>query len=61
MISKIKELFHAVGFWVLVILLCGACLGGFAMHSYQKSRINEAIKLGGFVFDNKIFEVKGKI
>ena len=56
--DKLKELFHAIGFWFLVILLLGIYIGGCGMHFYQKSRMNEAIVLGGFVFEKKIYEIK---
>lgn len=57
-LSKLKELFHAIGFWFLIILLIGIYIGGCGMHLYQKSRMNEAISLNGFIFNNKVFEIK---
>ena len=57
-LDKLKELFHTIGFWFLVILLLGVYIGGCGMHLYQKSRMNEAIVLGGFVFEKKIYEIK---
>lgn len=60
-IQSMGNMFHKVGFWVLVLVLVGAFLGGTAMTWYQKSQMDNAIMLGGFVYDNKIFDIKERI
>lgn len=59
--NKLKELFHAIGFWFLIVMFLGMFLGSYGMHYYQKMRVQEAIKLGCFVSDKKIYEVKERL
>lgn len=59
--DKFRQFFHTIGFWFLVILFSGMFFGSYGMHYYQKTRIQESIKLGCFVFDKKIYEVKERL
>jgi len=56
--NEIKMLFHTIGFWFLVVLLCGIFIGGYGIRLYQKSQMQESITLGGFVFEKKIYDVR---
>jgi hypothetical protein len=55
------QMFHKIGFWFLILVIAGTILGGSAMSLYQKSRMNEAIMLGGLVFDNKVYNITERI
>ena len=54
-------MFHKIGFWFLMLIIAGAILGGSAMSVYQKARMDEAIMLGGLVFDNKVYNITERI
>jgi uncharacterized membrane protein YraQ (UPF0718 family) len=60
-LQNVSAMFHKVGFWVLVLILIGTFIGGTAMTWYQKSQMNNAIMLGGFVYDGKVFDIKERI
>lgn len=59
--KDVSTIFHKVGFWILVLVLIGTFIGGTAMTWYQKSQMNNAIMLGGFVYDGKVFDIKERI
>lgn len=58
---NVSTMFHKVGFWILILLIVGGFLGGSAMSMYQKSQMNDAIMLGGFVYNGKVFDIKERI
>lgn len=47
--SLLNAKIHRVGLWVIVLLLIGACIGAWGMMQYQKSNINDWIRLQGFI------------
>ena len=49
--------FKNLGFWILIVLMIGVCVGIYGSRIYAYSRINETILLGGFVYKDKIFTV----
>jgi predicted negative regulator of RcsB-dependent stress response len=60
-IKRAGEMFHKAGFWVMVLVLIGAILGGAGMQYYQKQQMDNAILLGGLVYDKKVYDIKIRI
>lgn len=56
--DKFKALFHAIGFWFLIIFLIGFASGNWVMHLYQNYQIQEAKQLGAFIFEKQVYEMK---
>lgn len=48
-ITYITERGQKFGFWALILILTGMVTGVFTMKEYYKYRVNESIKLGGFI------------
>ena len=61
MMKDLLDTFHKMGFWFLVFFMIGFILGGYAVHKYQNYQMNEAILVGGLVFDSKIFDIKRRL
>lgn len=61
MMKEITSTLHKVGFWLLIFFMAGCVLGGYAIHRYQHYQMNEAVMLGGLVFDNKVFDIKRRL
>ncbi len=59
--NKFKELFHKIGFWFLVIFLIGFLSGNWAMHIYRDLRMEEAKKIGAFIYNKEIYEMKVRL
>lgn len=53
--------FHKVGFWFLIVLLCGAFLGAWGMRYHQRAQIDDAILLGGFVYDKTVYNITQRV
>ena len=56
--EKFKEVFHRIGFWFLVVFLIGFLSGNWAMHTYRDSRMEEAKKIGAFIYNKEVYEMK---
>lgn len=55
---KIKEfIFKEILFFVLVIFLLGTIFGLYVGYNIYSYKIEENIKMGGFVYNNKIYHV----
>jgi len=52
-ISKIQR----VGFWVLLLLMLGACIGSYGMRIYQQSNIADWVKAERFIYDGKVYNI----
>ena len=57
-LEQISLTFSKIGFWFLVMLLCGIFIGGYGIRLYQKSQMQESVTLGGFVFEKKIYDMR---
>lgn len=57
MIRNIINAFHKLGFWFLVFFMVGFICGSYATYKYQQMRMTESVMVGGFVFDNKVFDL----
>ena len=49
--------FKNLGFWILIFVMMGCCVGIWGTKLYLYSRLNETILLGGFVYNDKIYTV----
>ena len=49
--------FKGLGFWILIVLMLGVCIGIQGTKIYVYSRASEAILLGGFVYHDKIYTI----
>lgn len=59
--DKIKKAVNTItheGFFVLIILLIGIWLGMKGWDLVITNKINEAIKLGGLIHDNVVYDIK---
>lgn len=56
--DKFKEMFHKIGFWFLVMFLTGFLSGNWAMNNYRDKRMEEARKIGAFIYNQQIYEMK---
>lgn len=61
MMQEIVNAFHKMGFWFLIFFMIGCILGGYAIHKYQNYQMNEAVMIGGLVFDSKVFDLKRRL
>jgi hypothetical protein len=52
-VAKIQR----VGFWVLLLLMLGACVGAYGMRVYNQSNIADWVKAERFIYDGKVFNV----
>ena len=43
--------------WFLTLFLLGMVAGGISMYQFNKWQMNQAVQLGGFVSDGKIYNV----
>lgn len=59
--DKFKEVFHKIGFWFLVIFLIGFLSGNWVMNFYRDFRMEEAKKIGAFIYNKEIYEMKNRI
>lgn len=59
--KKTTDMFHRVGFWLLLLILMGSLLGGYAMSTYQKIQMDNAILLGGYVYKNKVYNISERV
>ena len=58
----IKEGFHKIGFWFLIIFLTGFISGSyFAQKMIIERRLSEAVKLEGIVIHNQVYSLKPRI
>lgn len=58
----LKEGFHRVGFWFLVIFLTGFISGTyFAQKMIIERKLSEAVKLEGIVINNQVYSLKPRI
>ena len=53
LVSKIQR----VGFWVLLLLMLGSCIGAYSMRVYQQNNIADWVKAERFVYDGKVYNV----
>jgi hypothetical protein len=58
----IKESFHKVGFWFLIIFLTGFISGTyFAQKMIIERKLSEAVKLEGIVIHDQVYSLKPKL
>jgi hypothetical protein len=56
---EVRHDWYSRGFWTTIIILLGFLAGVFfAQEVIIKPKLNEAIKLGGIVIDNSVYELK---
>lgn len=58
---ELKSFIQKAGFWVLLLILLGFFIGGYTMHKYQSINIKTSIELEGFVYNNKVYDIKERI
>lgn len=58
MIQGMINAFHKLGFWFLVFFMVGFICGSYAIRTYQQMQMTESVMVGGFVFDNKVFDLR---
>jgi membrane protein required for beta-lactamase induction len=56
--EKVRSFMTGMMFWLLIGLVTGSVLTGYGLTCYQKYRVQEAISLGCFLHDSKIYEIK---
>ena len=59
--TNIKQMLHTIGFWFLICIIIGISIGGYGMYKVQKWQMDNAVKVGAFVFDKKVFELKERM
>jgi len=58
----IKESFHKVGFWFLIIFLSGFISGVyFTQKMIIEKRLSEAVKLEGVIIHDQVYTLKPKL
>jgi len=61
-IGFIKESIYRIGFWFLIIYLTGLVTGiFFASSLIIEKKLNESVKLGGIVLNNKVYDLKERM
>jgi len=46
-----------IGFWILLLLMLGACMGAYGMRVYQQGNIADWVKAERFIYDGKVYNV----
>lgn len=59
-ISKAVDIFHKFGLWTMVAILCGIYIGIKGANLYYKDKMDDCIKVGGFVYKEKVYSVLAK-
>jgi hypothetical protein len=60
-IGNTRETIYRIGFWFLIIYLIGIITGiGFAHNIVIERKLKDAIKLGGIVIDNTVYDLKAR-
>ncbi len=60
-ISTFSVFFHKIGFWFLVIFLCGFLSGNVFSQKLVDMKLQSSVKLGGVVIDQKVFDLKPRM
>jgi predicted negative regulator of RcsB-dependent stress response len=61
MMENLRDLFHKIGFWFLIVFLIGVVGGAYGMHIYQKYQLNDSVLLKAFVLDKKVYDIKERL
>jgi hypothetical protein len=57
-----KETLYRVGFWLVVIFLCGFLYGMyFAQKNIIVPKLKEAVSIGALVIDQKVYDLKERM
>lgn len=52
-----SDILHRSAFWLLVMFICGIVIGGYGVYKFNKWQMSEAVKLGGFIYKEEIYNV----
>ena len=62
MIKITQEIMYRMGFWFLIIFLFGCFVGIFGAQKYIiEKRLSDAVKLGGVVLHDKVYDLKERL
>lgn len=61
MMENLKRTIHTFGFWLLVFFLLGLVAGGYVSFLFQKQQLDDAVKVGGIVMGDKVYEIKERL
>jgi hypothetical protein len=59
--EDLKRTLHTFGFWFLIFFMCGAVVGGYSSYLFQKQQLDDAVKVGGVVMGDKVYEIKERL
>lgn len=59
--ENLKRTLHTFGFWFLIFFMCGAVVGGYSSYLFQKQQLDNAVKVGGVVMGDKVYEIKERL
>lgn len=59
--ENLKSTLHTFGFWFLIFFMCGAVVGGYSSYLFQKQQLDDAVKVGGVVMGDKVYEIKERL
>ena len=60
-IKTVSNKLHGLGFWIIIILICGFLAGVSYCESTYKGRFDDAIKLGGVIHKGVVYDVKERV
>ncbi len=59
--DNLKRTIHTFGFWFLIFFLAGIIAGGYGSYLFQKKQLDDAVKVGGIVMGDKVYEIKERL
>jgi hypothetical protein len=59
--ATFSVIFHKIGFWFLVVFLCGFLSGNVFSQKLVDMKLQSSVKLGGVVIDQKVFDLKPRM
>jgi NAD/NADP transhydrogenase beta subunit len=54
---KFVDAFHKFGLWILIAIALGIYIGITVARGYYVTKMNECIKIGGFLHQEKVYTV----
>lgn len=52
-----NDSFHKFGMWIIISLFFGICIGIWTSNKYVTTRIDEVVKVGGFLHKERVYSV----
>lgn len=60
-IKTVSSKLHGLGFWIIIILICGFLAGVSYCETSYSNKFNDAVKLGGVIHNGVVYDVKERV